>query len=124
MWVGEAYSLQRDGCVLALQEAGAGGHHQLRLPQQPADLGGEPQVSVMGIPRTEMMSVNFLNSEQTVTCIWHRQSDTMMWWPQNLKECNSESSPAIYIKCHHHENVSFLFHFHDDDALLDTSSIR
>ena len=27
--------------------------------------------------------------EQVVTCIWHRQSDTMMWWPQNVKLCNS-----------------------------------
>ena len=50
VWVGEANSLGRDGRVLALQEAGAGGHHQLRLPQQQADLGGGPQVSVMGIP--------------------------------------------------------------------------
>ena len=30
------------------------------------------------------------NSDQKVTCIWHRQSDSMMWWPQNLKECNRE----------------------------------
>ena len=28
--------------------------------------------------------------EQTVRCIWHRQTDTMHWWPQNLHQCNSE----------------------------------
>ena len=37
-----------------------------------------------------------LNLDQKVTCIWHRQSDTMMWWPQNLKECNRESKKLIY----------------------------
>ena len=26
---------------------------------------------------------------QVVTCIWHRQTDTMMWWPQDLQQCNS-----------------------------------
>ena len=36
-----------------------------------------------------------LSSDQKVTCIWHRQSDTMMWWPQNLKECNRESKKLI-----------------------------
>ena len=27
---------------------------------------------------------------QEVTCIWHRQTDTMMWWPQDLHQCNSK----------------------------------
>ena len=35
------------------------------------------------------------NSDQKVTCIWHRQSDTMMWWPQNLKDCNRESKKLL-----------------------------
>ena len=29
--------------------------------------------------------------EQVVRCIWHRQTDTMMWWPQDIHDCNSES---------------------------------
>ena len=28
--------------------------------------------------------------DQYVTCIWHRQTDTMLWWPQQLLPCNSE----------------------------------
>ena len=28
--------------------------------------------------------------EQFVRCIWHRQTDTMLWWPQNLHICNSK----------------------------------
>ena len=28
--------------------------------------------------------------EQVVTCIWHRQTDTMLWWPQDLHDCNSQ----------------------------------
>ena len=35
--------------------------------------------------------------EQLVTCIWHRQSDTMMWWPQNVKQCNSQLPNIILI---------------------------
>ena len=58
MWVGEANSLGRDGCVLALQEAGAGGHNQIRLPQQQAYLGGGPQVCVMGILISPVESPN------------------------------------------------------------------
>ena len=58
MWVGEAYSLERDGCVLALQEAGAGGHNQIRLPQQQAYLGGGPQVCVMVILMSQVQSPN------------------------------------------------------------------
>ena len=27
---------------------------------------------------------------QTVSCIWHRQTDTMLWWPQQLLPCNSK----------------------------------
>ena len=27
---------------------------------------------------------------QLVRCIWHRQTDTMHWWPQNLHQCNSK----------------------------------
>ena len=30
-------------------------------------------------------------TDQEVSCIWHRQTDTMIWWPQELKDCNSKS---------------------------------
>ena len=29
-------------------------------------------------------------ASQTATCIWHRHTDTMLWWPQQLKPCNSK----------------------------------
>ena len=29
---------------------------------------------------------------QVVTCIWHRQTDTMLWWPQVILPCNSKYS--------------------------------
>ena len=29
---------------------------------------------------------------QEVRCIWHRQTDTMLWWPQGLEPCNSKIS--------------------------------
>ena len=29
-------------------------------------------------------------AEQVVRCIWHRQTDTMHWWPQDLHQCNSK----------------------------------
>ena len=25
---------------------------------------------------------------QVVTCIWHRQTDSMIWWPPELHSCN------------------------------------
>ena len=31
-------------------------------------------------------------SDQPVSCIWHRQSDQMIWWPQELKDCNRKYS--------------------------------
>ena len=31
-------------------------------------------------------------SDQVVTCIWHRQTDTMLWWPQAVLPCNSKLS--------------------------------
>ena len=34
-------------------------------------------------------------AEQTVTCIWHRQTDSMMWWPQDIKQCNREHPPLL-----------------------------
>ena len=30
--------------------------------------------------------------DQVVTCIWHRQTDTMLWWPQAILPCNSKLS--------------------------------
>ena len=35
--------------------------------------------------------------EQVAACAWHRQTDSMVWWPPELHACNSESrnlSPA------------------------------
>ena len=29
-------------------------------------------------------------TSQTVSCIWHRQTDLMFWWPQDVLQCNSE----------------------------------
>ena len=29
-------------------------------------------------------------AEQSVRCVWHRQTDTMHWWPQDLHKCNSK----------------------------------
>ena len=41
--------------------------------------------------------------QQVVTCIWHRQTDTMMWWPQDLHQCNSKTR-ALWantgVTCH------------------------
>ena len=34
-------------------------------------------------------------AEQTVTCIWHRQTDSMMWWPQYLKDCNRKLKAVV-----------------------------
>ena len=28
--------------------------------------------------------------DQMVTCIWHRQTDMMLWWPQDIYPCNSK----------------------------------
>ena len=37
-------------------------------------------------------------SDQEVECIWHRQTDTMIWWPQELKDCNSKSVLNVMIR--------------------------
>ena len=29
---------------------------------------------------------------QEVTCIWHRQTDMMLWWPQTLHDCSRKYS--------------------------------
>jgi hypothetical protein len=29
-------------------------------------------------------------SVQTVTCVWHRQTDSLVWWPAELHACNSK----------------------------------
>ena len=42
---------------------------------------------------------------QEVTCIWHRQTDTMMWWPQELHPCNSELVYTIP-----HQSITLYFH--------------
>ena len=28
---------------------------------------------------------------QEVACVWHRQTDAMLWWPPQIQPCNSES---------------------------------
>ena len=39
-------------------------------------------------------------SDQAVTCIWHRQTDSMMWWPQYLKDCNRKLKAIVtYPSC-------------------------
>jgi len=55
-------------------------------PYKRRDLGDE---IVYHCPNNKLTWEESLDS-QSVRCIWHRQSDTMMWWPQNLKQCNSE----------------------------------
>ena len=30
--------------------------------------------------------------EQVVKCIWHRQTDSMIWWPPELHNCNRKAS--------------------------------
>ena len=29
--------------------------------------------------------------EQVVMCIWHRQTDSMIWWPPELHNCNRKN---------------------------------
>lgn len=36
------------------------------------------------------MTMEQNQTEQTVSCIWHRQTDTMVWWPQEIKTCDSK----------------------------------
>ena len=43
---------------------------------------------IYGCPN-DMMTDNG-DEFQRVTCIWHRQTDTMLWWPQNVLPCNSK----------------------------------
>lgn len=33
-------------------------------------------------------------TSQMVKCIWHRQSDLMFWWPQDIHACNSKFSTS------------------------------
>ena len=35
--------------------------------------------------------------EQVVKCIWHRQTDSMIWWPPELHNCNRKN--LIQISC-------------------------
>ena len=32
---------------------------------------------------------------QMVTCIWHRQTDSMIWWPPELHSCNRKIAPSL-----------------------------
>ena len=32
---------------------------------------------------------------QVATCIWHRQTDSMIWWPPELHSCNRKISPPL-----------------------------
>ena len=32
---------------------------------------------------------------QVVTCIWHRQTDSMIWWPPELHSCNRKIIPTL-----------------------------
>ena len=29
-------------------------------------------------------------TEQHVSCIWDKDTDEMIWWPSDIKECNGE----------------------------------
>ena len=55
-------------------------------PYKKRELGDE---IVFHCPNNKLTWVDSLE-EQVVTCIWHRQTDTMMWWPQDLHDCNSQ----------------------------------
>ena len=33
---------------------------------------------------------------QVVTCIWHRQTDSMIWWPPELHSCNRKSISPLF----------------------------
>ena len=56
-------------------------------PYKKRELGDE---IVYHCPNNKLTWVEQLE-EQVVRCIWHRQTDTMMWWPQDIHDCNSES---------------------------------
>ena len=48
-------------------------------------------------------------SDQVVTCIWHRQTDTMLWWPQAILPCNSKfSGRAVQCGPGNDNQVSFV----------------
>ena len=51
-------------------------------PYKRRELGDE---IVYNCPSKKLTEEN--ESVQLVRCIWHRQTDTMHWWPQNLHEC-------------------------------------
>ena len=50
----------------------------------------------------KLLETNNFVVDQTVTCIWHRQSDTMIWWPQQLKDCNSKLNNNIEVNMFQH----------------------
>ena len=33
--------------------------------------------------------------EQVVKCVWHRQTDSMIWWPPQLHKCNRKTSNSL-----------------------------
>ena len=35
--------------------------------------------------------------EQVAACVWHRQTDSMVWWPAELHPCNSELHITSYL---------------------------
>ena len=63
-------------------------------PFKKRELGDE---IVFHCPNNKLTWVDSLE-EQVVTCIWHRQTDTMMWWPQDIHDCNSESLLSLLTR--------------------------
>ena len=61
-------------------------------------------------------------AEQTVTCIWHRQTDSMMWWPQDLKLCNRES--VAFTNILQSFQLSMDLHFHSISPLIIEMIVR
>ena len=85
------FFFNKDGSIFIERKCGLErptewGGMDIDWPYKRRDLGDE---IVYHCPNNKLTWEESLDS-QSVRCIWHRQSDTMMWWPQNLKQCNSE----------------------------------
>ena len=39
--------------------------------------------------------------EQVVRCIWHRQTDSMIWWPPELHNCNRKNFYSLQKSRYH-----------------------
>lgn len=44
--------------------------------------------------------------EQVVKCVWHRQTDSMIWWPPELHNCNRKTLFDSLQKSRSHVFVS------------------